>query len=282
MGNVFSGIANMVIGALGEGGSVPEVPQWQILDPAQVQKKAVQENIDVLPKAQQLATMVDAFNQTQVDKLLSAVLPGYRGLFRTGLENAAALMAGKLPQKDIDTAMDISNARNMGQGVGFGGVGNQFDLQRLGITQVQANQMGLQNFAQLLGMGQSVTPQQFDYSRMFVSPTQQYAMMADQQSRQWTRDWLSAQMQAMPDPNVQLMAEGAGTTLQSILSMGAGMAGGASSAMGAAGGASMGGAMGGFMGGGWGALAGAAGGMAMGANNPGAWSPYSSWGFAGK
>lgn len=238
MGNLFSGLTQMIGGAAGIYGSKPEVPTFSLLDPSQVQKKTVQGNIDVLPKAEELATSVNAFNQAQVDKLLSAVLPGYKGLFARGMTSAGQLMSGQLPSDVTSAVLDTANARAIGSGVGGSGMAASMQLRALGLTSLQAQQMGLSNFGSLLSMGQSVTPTPFNYTAMFLTPAQRFAQEQSERDKQWQANWLQSQINAAPDPNTLAIASGSGDTLQGLLTLAAG-------GMGAGG---MGGAMGGMSG----------------------------------
>lgn len=236
---IFSDIAEMVGGAAGIYGHKVNVPPLNAPDPQAVQTKTIAGNIAALPGAENLASEVNRFSTDQIAKMLGAVLPGYQSLFAKAGTNVADLLAGKLPTDVVNRVSDFSNARSFGSGTQGSAFGENLTLRDLGLTSLQAEQMGLSEFGNLLGMAESVTPQPFNFATAFLSPAQQVQNAYLQEQIQFGRDLAAARADAAPDPSVVAMAQGAGKTGDDIASLAAGGFGAGGMVGGGAGGASL-------------------------------------------
>lgn len=185
------------MGLLGEGdksklyGDKPIIPEAPKSD--QILKDAVEANLGVLPKAQELASRTNIFNQQELDKLIEKALPGGPSQIRS---NIAAELRGELPP-DVVAQIQRAVASRAASG-GFSGTGFSTALgaQDLGLGSLALTERGLNSAQRWLA--QSMAPMA-DVGRSFISVPQQMQVASDQ----WNRDWTQAKIKAAPDPQVR-------------------------------------------------------------------------------
>lgn len=238
---LFGDIAGLVGGLTGAFGSKVQVPQIKGINADTVQQQTAQGNLNVLPQAQQLAGQINAFNAQQMQGLIDQLLPGFKSNLATAQASAGDLMAGKLPGDVVRSVTDLANARAVGGGYGGSGLQHNLTLRDLGLTSLQAQQMGLNQFGSILGMAQGITPNLYNFSTAFMTPGQRLQFEQQQQSLMYGRDLVAAQAAAAPDPSMVATIKYAGSLGDDVSSFGAGMLGGLMGGGGAKGGSGGGG-----------------------------------------
>lgn len=166
---------------------VPEFPSY-----SDALKQITQGNLAALPLLQRLGLQsTEAFS-----KMMEKAYPGVTELKNLGTDNIRSMLSGELPQ----SVQDILKTRSAEYGVGSGTGGSEFagakGLRDLGIEQLKYTQAGLDSASRWIAQAQGQT---FDFSKMFLGP--QDAIR--QAESQWSRDWLSEQVKAAPDPTAR-------------------------------------------------------------------------------
>lgn len=223
---IFSDIAQLVGGLMGAYGSKVNVPALTPVSADQQQQAAIAGNLTVLPQAEKLATSVNQFSLDQIKTLMNQLAPGYTDTLALGTRNATALMRGELPQDVLRSVADKSNAAATFGGYGGSGLAHNLSLRDLGISELQAQQMGLRQFQTLLADSESLMPHLYDFSTAFMTTGQRVALAVQQQSAQYTRDLQKAQADAAPDPSLVATIHAAGALGDDVASLAAGGIGG--------------------------------------------------------
>lgn len=242
---IFSDIAQLVGGLMGAYGSKVNVPALTPISPDQVQQQAIAGNLSVLPQAQKLAGQVNQFSLDQIKSLMNQLAPGYTDTLALGTKNATALMRGELPADVVRSLSDRSNASAVAGGYGGSGLAHNISLRDLGLTSLQAQQLGLSQFQTLLADSESLMPHLYDFSTAFFTPQQRLAFAVQQQSAQYGRDLQAAQAAAAPDPSLVATIHAAGAIGDDVASLAAGGIGGMVGGLGGGGAGSIGTMMGG-------------------------------------
>jgi hypothetical protein len=180
-------------------GSKPEVPDLPSLDLGTEQQKALAANAAAVPGAEAIATKVDLFNQQQIDKMLSNVIPNYQAIRGNINRNIQSLTAGQIPQ-DVEEAIARSDAGRSLTG-GYGGTASARNLQArdLGLTSLDLTQRGMDSAENWMKLATAIyQPGQFNVASMFVSPAQQASFDVEERNSQFQRQWMSNQIAAMP------------------------------------------------------------------------------------
>lgn len=217
-------------------GSRPEVPELEKLDPKDIQKTAIANNLAALPEAENLVSKTNLFNREQIDQMLAAA--GGQGLLQNSASQIDKMISGELPLSDQQQSWLGSVAKSFGSGTaGSGSMGNLV-ARDLGLRTLDVIGKGLNSAESWLRTTASLyEPSMLNVSSMFLTPAQQYQMENEQNIQQFQNKWMERQIGAMPDP---VMA-GINAEIMTL----------ASSFLGGMGG-SMGGGMGGMGGGGGG------------------------------
>ncbi len=150
-------------------GGIPSVP-----NPSATQGAAVGGNIGNLGGLYSLAGQTNTFNQQQAAGGLRANLPGYASTLSQLATNAGQQAQGQVPQDVVNQEAQFAAERGIRGGYGANSPnGNAALLAALGRTSIQQQQLGQQNFGNLVAQ----TPQApiFDPSKFFVTPEQQQA-----------------------------------------------------------------------------------------------------------
>lgn len=211
--------------ALGAYGKKPKIPKLGEIDPAKVQLDTVAGNMGVLDTAGALAGATNKLNVNNLKALFEQALPGQYGLAQ---ENTLSLLKGQVPQDVQDAIQRTIAARTLGN-AGYGNAGGQFgdfsQARQLGLTSLQLQQQGLNQFGAL----QSMFPR-LDVSSMFFSPQQRLSFAFEDRAAHFQRNLLFEQVKAAPNPADVALAEGLDNDFaafrQMILSYAGGMMGG--------------------------------------------------------
>jgi hypothetical protein len=199
------------------------LPQLNLSDETQ---KALAANIAAIPGTEQIATKVDLFNQQQVDKMLSSVIPNYKAITGQIGQNLAALNAGQVPT-DVSQAVQRSDAA-AAIGGGFAGTGEARNLSArdLGLTSLDLTQKGLASTESWMKTAASLyQPGSFNVSSMFVTPGQQASFDVEERNAQFQQQWMQNQISAMPAMWAQDFKEAVEQTLSVYSGTGAQRAG---------------------------------------------------------
>ena len=193
-----------LIGGLLSKGSKPKVPEFKPIDFAGEQKKAIQQNLQSLPAASELAQKTTTADQSVLEEQLRRAIPGYDKLIAQAGSNIGASLRGEI-SPEVSAQVQRSTAGRALSG-GFGGasgMGRSLTARDLGLTGMQIQNQGLQqaqSFIQQQRMFGMVQP--FSTSSMFITPAQRVGVMQQQQQAQYGRDLQAAQVAAMPDPTM--------------------------------------------------------------------------------
>jgi hypothetical protein len=177
---------------------VPDLPQLQL---SAEQQKALTANLQALPRAQQIATQVDLFNQQQIDQMLENVIPNYKAITGQVSQNIAALTAGQIPT-DVSQQIQRSTAAQSLAG-GFAGTqaGGGLLARDLGLTSLDLTQRGLASAESWMKTASSIyQPGMFNVTSMFVTPQQMASFDVEERNAQFQRQWMQNQIAAMPAP----------------------------------------------------------------------------------
>jgi hypothetical protein len=208
MGAILGGAAivgaSSLIGGLLSKGSKPKVPAFKPIDFQAEQKQAIQQNIESLKPATELAQKTTAAEQSQLEAQLRRAIPGYDQLVSQAGANIGAALRGEISPEVSAQVQRSTAGRALSGGFGAGsGFGRSLTARDLGITSMQLQNQGLaqaQNFIQqqrTFGMTQP-----FSISSMFITPSQRINALQQQNQQQYNRDLTAAQVAAMPDPTM--------------------------------------------------------------------------------
>jgi hypothetical protein len=225
MGVILGGAAIMggasLLGGLLSKGSKPKVPAFKPIDFQAEQKQAIQQNIEALQPATELAQKTTAAEQSQLEQQLRRAIPGYDQLISQASSNIGSALRGELSPEATRNLQRFSAGQALTRGYGGGsGMGLFGAVQNYARASEARQQLGLaqaQNFIQqqrTFGMAQP-----FSISSMFITPAQRVNALQNQQSAQYNRDMAAAQVAAMPDPTMAAFG--------SAISSAGGFAGGA-------------------------------------------------------
>lgn len=211
---IIAGAAILGAASIGGGllaaGSKPKVPAFKPIDFQAEQKQAIQQNIEALKPATELAQKTTAAEQSQLEQQLRRAIPGYDQLVSQAGKNIGAALRGEISQ-DVQSQLQRSSAgRALTGGFGAGsGMGRALSARDFGLTSMQLQNQGLaqaQNFIQqqrTFGMAQP-----FSIGSMFITPAQRVNALQNQQAAQYNRDMTAAQVAAMPDPKMAAIGQG--------------------------------------------------------------------------
>ena len=224
-------VTSALIGkALGGHGSKPDVPELPPINPSILQQQTIQDNLKALPETRRLASGVTDLTTEQLARGLDLALPGQR---QTATRTVGQQLRGEIPT-DVSRAVQASAAETAFAG-GFegSGVSRGLTLRDLGLTSLDIQQQGLQNFQALASM---TTGPGLDPTSMFFSPQQRLNFAVQDRSQMFQRDLTAAQVDAAPDPfkmallkGVNEDEEGFRRFLGSVFGFGSKMAGAKSS-----------------------------------------------------
>jgi hypothetical protein len=225
MGAILGGAAILggtsLLGGLLSKGSKPKVPAFKPIDFQAEQKQAIQQNIEALQPATELAQKTTAAEQSQLEAQLRRAIPGYDQLIQQASQNIGSALRGELSPEATRNLQRFSAGQALTRGYGGGsGMGLFGAVQNYARASEARQQQGLaqaQNFIQqqrAFGMAQP-----FSVSSMFITPSQRINALSQQNQQQYNRDLQAAQVAAMPDPTM--------AAIGSAISSAGGFAGGA-------------------------------------------------------
>lgn len=201
LGMIAAGAASGILGGIFGGGKKPVIPPFVPVNIDAEQQKAIAGNEKNFASAGELATRTNTFNQGELSRMLRQAIPNYDALVGKQGEVVGSMLAGQL-SPDVVNQIQRNSAERSGAG-GYGGTGMARNLEArdLGLTSLQLQTQGL-NAAErwLVNTKQLAVPGQMDVSSMFLSPSQRVQATVANNTGQYQRDLLSANVAAAPDP----------------------------------------------------------------------------------
>ena len=216
------------------GPKTPVVPDFIPTDLTAAQGKAVSANIANLPALQKLGGAVNVWTQDQLAKMIEGSLgAGTAGQIKS---NIADLVAGKLPESQLQRGQLQGAARALGMGV----AGSEFGagMALAGIRQDQVKNMEA-GFSQALQWLNATRAPQFNLAGGLIETGQAVNIAAKEAEDIWNVQWLKNQIAAMPsrsDVAWSMANEGLANSANSMF--GGGEGGGFASMIGGGGGGS--------------------------------------------
>lgn len=227
-----------IAGALMSSGSKPEIPAVTRIDTTESAKKTIGGNQQNLNEAQNLASDVNLFNQSQLQQMLASAIPGYESIVSTMSGNLQSQLRGELPP-DVVEAISRGNAQLAQQGGFSGSQAQGYRTSRdLGLTSLSMINNAMDSASRYIAQARqtSVAPQ-FDVSAMFISPAQRLQQENINREMEFQRNLLAAGVAAAPNPKKAavgqfLISTGAGLQEAGNQNMGGGFGGGMGGMMG--------------------------------------------------
>lgn len=207
-----------------------KTPEYPLVDFGAEQIGAIQNNIAALPGLTRLASRVNELSASELLKGLERMFPGYSSILAKGTETLQSQMRGEIPE-DVQRAIGRTTAERARAG---GYAGSQFadalEARDLGLTSLGIINQSLNTAERWMAQAASRTPQ-FNFTSMFITPQQRIATRVGEYANKWQRDFVKAQIDALPEPWEQALinlADNIEEIGQSVLSAyaGGGMGGG--------------------------------------------------------
>lgn len=179
-------------------GSRPTVPTLPRTNLSDQQQAAITANQAALPGAESLVGQSNLFTRDQLNQMIPGLAELSGGAAISDIES---LLKGEIPT-DVSQAVESATAaRSIGGGYGGSGMGRNLTARDLGLTSLDLTQRGLSSAENWMRTMTSIyAPSMLNVSSMFVTPQQMYQTTNEQNVQQFQRNWLSNQIQAMPDP----------------------------------------------------------------------------------
>ena len=189
--------------------SKPTVPALEKLNLGTEAGKAISANQANLPAAEKLAGQANLFSQQQITDMLNRSIPGYSAMTGTASKNIASELKGEIPQDVQDAIQNSSAAKALGGGFGGSGMHGNLVARDLGLTSLSLTQQGLNSFQSWQKTAASMyEPSMMNVQSMFISPEQMYQADNQQNLQQAGQQWLTNQIDAMPDPQLSAISSG--------------------------------------------------------------------------
>lgn len=195
---IAAGLGTSLLGGL-FGSKKVKVPELKKVNQEAEQKAAVQQNIDVLPQAEDLAQRTNMFSQAQLMKQLKAVVPDIESIQSQVSSNIASQLKGEIP-KDVAEGVQRSAATRATYG-GFGGsgAGRNLTARDLALTSFDISNKAMDSASRWLATARtSLMAPTMDVTSMFITPQQRIATVAQENQAQFQRDMAAAQAKAQP------------------------------------------------------------------------------------
>ena len=178
------------------------------------QQKAIGADVAALPGLEGLASSVNQFTQAQKNQMLSFVTPDWQKNLGLAGEDISKMLQGELPTSDIAMSQLSSVSSALGAGTGGTGMMGNLVARDLGLRQQDIINKGLSANEAWLKTAESLTAPQFDFTKMFISPEQQFQ-----------RDWQQSLITAAPDPVARGESDAWNALIGEVLSIYGGGAG---------------------------------------------------------
>lgn len=217
-----------IVGGLLSKGKKPVVPDFVPVDASKTQKETVAGNMAAFSDASKMASMVNAFEQEELDKAILKNFPGFKEAASQISENINSQLRGELPKDVEESVLRSAAARNLFSGTAGTGFARNLVARDLGMTSLQISQQGLESAMRWLGTVRgSATAPQLGVANMFFSPQQRLAHEVGERDKKFDIDLAKAKVAAMPDPTKAAIGQAIIKTDDQIMSMASSAAGSA-------------------------------------------------------
>lgn len=226
-----AGLGGSLLGGLLGGGKKVKVPELKRVDIAGEQRKAVAQNVDVLPAAEKLASKTNLFNQAQLMSQLKSVVPDIESIQTQVSDNLLSQLRGEIPKDVAESVQRTSAAKALYGGFGGSQAGRNLTARDLGLTSLDLSTKALDSTSRWMATVKgTMTSPTMDVTSMFITPQQRIQTVANENQMQFQRDMAAATEAAKPNPiaaafgNVLTTAGGfaVGKGLQQLTAPGAG------------------------------------------------------------
>lgn len=185
-------------------GTVPVAARYKPVDLNREQQNAIAANMAALPASKALSRNTNAFITNDSLRRIQALVPGYMAsMQRLGL-NANDLLNGRLPFDDVDQI--VGNASGRTASIGVPGSAGPATLRDLGVSGLQATNMGAGLLKDMVGIAEQTSP----ISRYrtptadFVSPADRIRTQLEQSQLIQQSDQNANNLAASGDPAARL------------------------------------------------------------------------------
>lgn len=186
-------------------GTKPKLPPWVAIDLTKEQQNTVAGNQATLPGAQKLASDVNSFNQSEMDRIYGQALPGYDRIKQNVSDYLGSTTAGEIPDDVANEIYRRTNSRALAGGYGGSPLGRNLTGRDLGLTSLDLIERGISSTQRWLS---TQAAPRFDVTSMFLSPAQRIPMAMEERNLAWQYKYLQAQIKAMPDPGTKYWTDG--------------------------------------------------------------------------
>lgn len=198
--------------------SVPTAPT---VDLTGEQKANAESNTASFKAAKELAQQFNDFMSQQVQARLKQNMPYMQGLEDQAAANYAKQLRGEISDSDAASAQRRSAARALGSGMNVGAL----TARDLGLTQFQVQNQAQQGVTGFLGgMAQLKNAPLFDFSNIFMSPSQRIGYQFQNKENDWKVQNMKNQMAVQPEPWMRALA-GLGDSLTNYATSAGGIMG---------------------------------------------------------
>lgn len=209
--DIGSALGNLVDVAV-SGRTSPKVPAAPVVDPAAATLANAKGNLAALPTLEQVAQGVDSFNIGQRQSALAKTIPGYSGLLSQYTGNLSSELAGQVPSGVANQVATSDAAKALAGGYSGSGMQGALTARDLGLTSLQFEQQGQQQFPGFLNtMANVAIPQPFNVASGMMTPHDTLSGMQFNANNQFSRDWLQNQLTALGSPMDQALGQVAGS-----------------------------------------------------------------------
>lgn len=177
----------------------PKVPQYPTVDVPGEQMGAINQNIASLPRLQQLASQVNSFSSDELIKGLNKMFPGYSDILAKGTEILKSQQRGEIPDDVRRQIGRLSAERARAGGYAGSEFADNLEARDLGLTSLDIIDRSMSTAERWMAQAASRTPQ-FNFTSMFVTPQQRIELKARENAAKFGRDWMAAQINALPEP----------------------------------------------------------------------------------
>jgi len=206
----------------------PKVPKFVPIDVQREQVKAVEGNIQALPKLETMASDAAKVLGRQLRESIDEFFPGFQDIIDRGAREVESAQRGELP----GDVQDVIARRASERGFATGTAGSEFqrsaELRDIGITSLQRISQGHAAAERWIALSRNFVPF-VDISPFLITPTFQAQFAQEERNSQFNRDFLRSQINAEFDSRTILgrsIVE-TGNTITELLSSALGvMAGG--------------------------------------------------------
>jgi len=175
-------------------GGKPSVPRFKPVNAQAEQAKAIQGNLDALPKLKEIGAETNQFNAEQLQILLRKMIPRYDEMVGRMSDNMASGLRGEIPEDVADAVFRNSAVRSLYGGYGGSGMARNLTARDLGLTSLDLTQRALDSATRwTAATSAALQPMMFNPSSMFVRPEFQAVFAQGERDAKFQRDYVKNQ-----------------------------------------------------------------------------------------